>query len=120
MIAATPDGVVWAFLTWLPYRQGRALLLDAMRRRDNAPASVMDLLIAGQDGQVLGGVGQAQACFFGKGFHRSWPLAQEVQQFQTMRIGQRIADLGEQFIELFFMLPISIDFQRFLHQWYQA
>jgi lysylphosphatidylglycerol synthetase-like protein (DUF2156 family)/membrane protein DedA with SNARE-associated domain len=46
MIAVTPDGVVWAFLTWLPYRRGRALLLDAMRRRTRAPASVMDLLIA--------------------------------------------------------------------------
>ncbi len=46
MIAETPDGTIWAFLTWLPYRRGRALLLDAMRRRGNAPASVMDLLIA--------------------------------------------------------------------------
>ena len=46
MVAATPDGVVWAFVTWLPYRQGRALVIDAMRRRPNAPASVMDLLIA--------------------------------------------------------------------------
>jgi phosphatidylglycerol lysyltransferase len=46
VVASRPDGVVWAFLTWLPYRQGRALVLDAMRRRDAAPASVMDLLIA--------------------------------------------------------------------------
>ncbi len=46
VVASTPDGVVWAFLTWLPYREGRALVLDAMRRRDRAPASVMDLLIA--------------------------------------------------------------------------
>jgi phosphatidylglycerol lysyltransferase len=46
IVAASPEGVVWAFLTWLPYRQGRALVLDAMRHRDNAPASVMDLLIA--------------------------------------------------------------------------
>ncbi|RPJ69008.1 MAG: DUF2156 domain-containing protein, partial [Acidobacteria bacterium] len=46
MIARAPDGTVWAFVTWLPYRGGRALLLDAMRRRANAPASVIDLLIA--------------------------------------------------------------------------
>jgi phosphatidylglycerol lysyltransferase len=46
MIAATPDGMIWAFLTWLPYRGGRALVLDAMRRRSNSPASVIDLLIA--------------------------------------------------------------------------
>jgi phosphatidylglycerol lysyltransferase len=46
MIAATPDGTIWAFLTWLPYRGGRALVLDAMRRRAGSPASVMDLLIA--------------------------------------------------------------------------
>jgi lysylphosphatidylglycerol synthetase-like protein (DUF2156 family) len=46
IIATTDQGIVWAFLTWLPYRQGRALLLDAMRQRANAPASVMDLLIA--------------------------------------------------------------------------
>ena len=46
MIAATPDGTIWGFLTWLPYRAGRALVLDAMRRRPNAPASLMDLLIA--------------------------------------------------------------------------
>lgn len=46
IVAARPDGFVWAFLTWLPYREGRALVLDAMRRRNDAPASVMDLLIA--------------------------------------------------------------------------
>jgi phosphatidylglycerol lysyltransferase len=46
MIASTPDGSIWAFLTWLPYRGGQALVLDAMRRRSNAPASVIDLLIA--------------------------------------------------------------------------
>jgi lysylphosphatidylglycerol synthetase-like protein (DUF2156 family)/membrane protein DedA with SNARE-associated domain len=46
MVASRPDGHVWGFLTWLPYRQGRAVVLDAMRRRDAAPASVMDLLIA--------------------------------------------------------------------------
>jgi phosphatidylglycerol lysyltransferase len=46
IVASHPDGYVWAFLTWLPYRQGRALVLDAMRRRAGAPASVMDLLIA--------------------------------------------------------------------------
>jgi phosphatidylglycerol lysyltransferase len=46
VLATTPEGYVWAFLTWLPYRGGHALLLDAMRRRAKAPASVMDLLIA--------------------------------------------------------------------------
>jgi phosphatidylglycerol lysyltransferase len=46
VVASTPDGRVWAFLTWLTYRGGRALLLDAMRRRDDAPAGVMELLIA--------------------------------------------------------------------------
>jgi phosphatidylglycerol lysyltransferase len=46
IVAATPDGTIWAFVTWLPYRRGQALVLDAMRRRSNAPASVMDLLIA--------------------------------------------------------------------------
>lgn len=46
IVAASSEGYVWAFLTWLPYRGGRALVLDAMRRRDDAPPSVMDLLIA--------------------------------------------------------------------------
>ena len=46
MIAATPDGTIWAFVTWLPYRRGRALVLDAMRRRASSPSSVIDLLIA--------------------------------------------------------------------------
>ncbi len=46
IVAASPEGYVWAFVTWLPYRHGRALVLDAMRRRSQSPASVMDLLIA--------------------------------------------------------------------------
>jgi phosphatidylglycerol lysyltransferase len=46
IVASTADGRVCAFLTWLPYRGGRALVLDAMRRRDDAPAGVMELLIA--------------------------------------------------------------------------
>jgi phosphatidylglycerol lysyltransferase len=36
---------VQAFVTWLPYRGGRALVLDGMRRRRDAPYGVMDLLI---------------------------------------------------------------------------
>jgi phosphatidylglycerol lysyltransferase len=46
IVALDGRGTVWAFLTWLPYRGGRALVLDAMRRRGDAPASVMELLIA--------------------------------------------------------------------------
>jgi lysylphosphatidylglycerol synthetase-like protein (DUF2156 family) len=46
IVASRPDGYVWGFLTWLPYRHGCAVVLDAMRRRDGAPASLMDLLIA--------------------------------------------------------------------------
>jgi membrane protein DedA with SNARE-associated domain len=46
LIARRDDGTVEAFVTWLPYREGRALVLDAMRYRPTAPAGVMDLLIA--------------------------------------------------------------------------
>jgi phosphatidylglycerol lysyltransferase len=46
IVAMDARGTVWAFLTWLPYRRGRALVLDAMRRRGDAPPSVMELLIA--------------------------------------------------------------------------
>ena len=46
MLAITDAGYVWAFLTWVPYRGGRGVNLDAMRRRDAAPFGVMDLLIA--------------------------------------------------------------------------
>jgi lysylphosphatidylglycerol synthetase-like protein (DUF2156 family) len=46
LVAATGSGRVTAFVTWLPYRAGRALVLDAMRRRNDAPYGVMDLLIA--------------------------------------------------------------------------
>lgn len=46
IVAIDDAGTVPAFLTWLPYRGGRALVLDAMRRRGDAPASVMELLIA--------------------------------------------------------------------------
>ncbi len=46
MIAQHDSGVVDAFVTWLPYRAGRAVVLDAMRRRDTAQPGVMDLLIA--------------------------------------------------------------------------
>jgi phosphatidylglycerol lysyltransferase len=46
LIAVSGIGQVEAFVTWLPYRTGRALVLDAMRRRNAAPSGVMDLLIA--------------------------------------------------------------------------
>jgi phosphatidylglycerol lysyltransferase len=46
VIAIDGQGTIQAFLTWLPYRRGRALVLDAMRRRADAPPSVMELLIA--------------------------------------------------------------------------
>ncbi len=46
MIAQHESGVVEAFVTWLPYRAGRAVVLDAMRRRDSSQAGVMDMLIA--------------------------------------------------------------------------
>jgi lysylphosphatidylglycerol synthetase-like protein (DUF2156 family) len=46
LVAATGSGRVTAFVTWLPYRAGRALVLDAMRRRNDAPYGVMDLVIA--------------------------------------------------------------------------
>jgi phosphatidylglycerol lysyltransferase len=46
VIAVRENGRVEAFLTWLPYREGRALVLDAMRRRNQAPAGVMEFLIA--------------------------------------------------------------------------
>jgi len=37
---------VIAFTTWRPYRQGRAALLDLMRKRQDAPSGTMDLLVA--------------------------------------------------------------------------
>ena len=46
LIARRADGTVEAFVTWLPFRAGRAVVLDAMRRRPTAQAGVMDLLIA--------------------------------------------------------------------------
>jgi lysylphosphatidylglycerol synthetase-like protein (DUF2156 family) len=45
-LARREDGTVEAFVTWLPYRAGRAVVLDAMRYRQGAPAGVMDLLIS--------------------------------------------------------------------------
>jgi phosphatidylglycerol lysyltransferase len=45
-IARRADGTVEAFVTWLPYRGGRAVVLDAMRYRSGAQPGVMDLLIA--------------------------------------------------------------------------
>ncbi len=46
LIARRDDGSIEAFVTWLPYRAGQALVLDAMRHRQSAQAGVMDLLIA--------------------------------------------------------------------------
>ncbi|MCX6551447.1 MAG: phosphatidylglycerol lysyltransferase domain-containing protein [Acidobacteria bacterium] len=46
MIAQRADGTVEAFVTWLPYRAGHAVVLDAMRHRQSAQPGVMDLLIA--------------------------------------------------------------------------
>lgn len=37
---------VEAFCSWLPYRQGTACVLDLMRKRGDAPAGTMDILIA--------------------------------------------------------------------------
>jgi lysylphosphatidylglycerol synthetase-like protein (DUF2156 family) len=45
-IARREDGAVEAFVTWLPFRAGRAVVLDAMRYRQSAPPGVMDLLIS--------------------------------------------------------------------------
>jgi lysylphosphatidylglycerol synthetase-like protein (DUF2156 family) len=46
LVARHADGTVDAFVTWLPYRAGRAVVLDAMRHRPGAQPGVMDLLIA--------------------------------------------------------------------------
>jgi len=35
-----------AFCSWLPYRQGEAVVLDLMRKRSTAPAGSMDFLLA--------------------------------------------------------------------------
>ena len=46
LIAQRADGRVEAFVTWLPYRAGRAVVLDAMRYREAAQPGIMDMLIA--------------------------------------------------------------------------
>lgn len=46
LVAIRESGRVDAFLTWAPFRAGRALVLDAMRRRNDAPAGVIEFLIA--------------------------------------------------------------------------
>jgi phosphatidylglycerol lysyltransferase len=46
VLAVRQTGRVEAFLTWLPYRAGHALVLDAMRRRSDAPTAVTEFLIA--------------------------------------------------------------------------
>jgi phosphatidylglycerol lysyltransferase len=45
-LAQRASGAVEAFVTWLPYRAGSAVVLDVMRHRRDAQAGVMDLLIA--------------------------------------------------------------------------
>jgi phosphatidylglycerol lysyltransferase len=45
LVARHADGTVDAFVTWLPYRAGRAVVLDAMRHRPGAQPGVMDVLI---------------------------------------------------------------------------
>ncbi len=51
-LAATPVFIarigdrIEAFCTWLPYRKGTACMLDLMRKRSDAPAGTMDILIA--------------------------------------------------------------------------
>jgi lysylphosphatidylglycerol synthetase-like protein (DUF2156 family) len=45
-VARRGDGTVEAFVTWLPYRSGRAVVIDAMRHRADAQPGIMDLLIA--------------------------------------------------------------------------
>jgi len=46
VFVATTDGCIDAFCTWLPYRNGQAAVLDLMRKREEAPAGTMDLLLA--------------------------------------------------------------------------
>src|SRR5262245_3715541 len=43
---AVLDNRVEAFCSWLPYRDGKAAVLDLMRKRSKAPAGTMDLLLA--------------------------------------------------------------------------
>jgi phosphatidylglycerol lysyltransferase len=45
-LARRDDGTIEAFVTWLPYRAGQAVVLDAMRHRQAAQPGVMDLLIS--------------------------------------------------------------------------
>jgi lysylphosphatidylglycerol synthetase-like protein (DUF2156 family)/membrane protein DedA with SNARE-associated domain len=45
-VAQRAGGRVEAFVTWLPYRAGRAVVLDAMRFREDAQPGIMDMLIA--------------------------------------------------------------------------
>jgi lysylphosphatidylglycerol synthetase-like protein (DUF2156 family)/membrane protein DedA with SNARE-associated domain len=42
----TMDGAVKAFCTWLPYRNGQAVVLDLMRKRKDAISGTMDFLLA--------------------------------------------------------------------------
>jgi lysylphosphatidylglycerol synthetase-like protein (DUF2156 family) len=42
---ATVGGCVVAFTTWLPYLDGKAMILDLVRRRPDSPVGTMELLI---------------------------------------------------------------------------
>jgi phosphatidylglycerol lysyltransferase len=43
---AAPDATIWAWCTWRHYRDGRARVIDVMRRRPDAPNPAMDYLLA--------------------------------------------------------------------------
>ena len=45
-MARHDDGAIEAFVTWLPYRAGQAVVLDAMRHRQSAQPGEMDLFIS--------------------------------------------------------------------------
>ncbi len=49
--------------------------------------------------QMLGGVGHAQACFFGKNLHRPFPLAKEIQKFQSLGTGNRFSNASKLLID---------------------
>jgi len=59
-----------------------------------------------QNLQVLGGIGDSQAGFFGQNLDRSFPLAQAVQQFQSFRTGNRLADTGKLLIDGILKKPV--------------
>ncbi len=46
VFVVTMESTVKAFCTWLPYRNGQAVVLDLMRKRKDAASGTMDLLLA--------------------------------------------------------------------------